>query len=203
MSSQSHSRPEEHPPKQMKIKDAKELFASYRKAFQPDYEALVKLFRLHGIPFPVDNSNYLHALSFTDLMFHHTDSSLRMLTGSLTGGVPDCLRDSFEEMLARINKRGGAARIIEVDGDRPYSQVSDSETRGRLQVLRGVPSEGARLAHFIVCDNDMVREEEPHAKLTDDSDANEVKAKVYFSNKTKAVTFSARFDAMWRKLSAR
>jgi len=70
----------------MKIKDAKDIYLKHGLSLQPDFEALAVVFRKCDIEAPIANSNYLHALSLTDLMFRHADHSLEMVTGGCGDG---------------------------------------------------------------------------------------------------------------------
>jgi len=69
-----------------------------------------------------------------------------------------------------------------------------------LQIVSATTKDDAIIPHFIVCDNDMVRDEEPHGPLDDNTNANEVCAEVFFNNHSKARVFSSRFNAMWDAL---
>jgi 2-phospho-L-lactate transferase/gluconeogenesis factor (CofD/UPF0052 family) len=104
-------------------------------------------------------------------------------------------------MLQRLKTNGGKARIILVN----------SESRGPLDALKAkypesldfaeaTASEDNKIRHFIVSDNDMVRDEEPHQKLNDLQSAEVIQAKVYFKNESKAAAMSQEFDAIWRHL---
>lgn len=180
----------------MTIGKAKELFAKYKTALLPDYENLVKRFRRNDIEDPISNSNYLHALLWMEVMFRNTCSSFQMVTGE--GGLPDCLLDAFSEMLRRVQRSGGRARVIVLGEDSSSWDllVSDFDV---LEVLRGVAVRPHIIPHFIICDG-MVRSEELHDELSDGVDASVV-AEVYFSNKVKAMVFGQKFDAFWGKLS--
>jgi len=180
----------------MTIGKAKELFAKYKTALLPDYENLVKLFRRNDIEDPISNSNYLHALLWMEVMFRNTCSSFQMVTDN--DGMPGCLEDAFLEMLRRVHRSGGKARVI-VLGDNSSSWDLLECDFDVLEVLRGVPVSPYTIPHFMVCDG-MVRSEELHGELSDGVDASVV-AEVYFSNRVKAMVFGEKFDAFWGKLS--
>lgn len=185
----------------MNIKEAKDVYSKHGASLHPDYEALSTVFRQLDIEAPISNSNFLHALSLTHLMFHHADRRLEMVTGGCGDGFIQCLKQSFLSMLDKIRASGGTARIIVIDGD--CSQLNTwaaGAYKDVLQIVRASAKPGVRIAHFIVCDDDMVRDEEPHGPLTDTTDANQVKAQVYFHNHSKARIFSSRFSAMWNAL---
>lgn len=187
----------ETPRTRMTIGDAKRVFQEYGPELQHDFEGLVQLFRAHGIALPISNSNYLHALSMTDLMFRHTDRSLRMVTGNATEGLPQCLQTTFRRMLQRIRGNGGKARMVVIDSDTAALEPLRQEFSGTFELARARPRQRARVTHFIVCDDDMVRDEQYHDTLGDDTDANTIKAHVYFANPEMASTFGANFDAIW------
>lgn len=185
----------------MKIAQAKSLYEEFGDDFRQDMDSLVRLFRENGVEGALDNGNYLHALSLTDLMFRHTDQSLRMLTGNAGDGFLTCLSHSFVSMLQRIKDRGGKAKIVFLNSDpfgEEFRKIQD-KFQGTLEVIRAT-APGA-LEHYIVCDDDMVRDEEKHGELSECSSASEIKAKVYFRNKTMAKVFSLKFNQLWNKLS--
>jgi hypothetical protein len=186
----------------MDIKQAKALFVQYRGHLSPDYLRLAQLIRRHGISLPVPNENYLHGLCLTDMLLGFVNESLRILTGSITEGVPECLRDKFEAAVARIQKAGGTARIVVLGNDSGQLKSLQDKYGRTLLIREARPASGAIIRHFIVGDTELVRDEEPHADLREESDANEIKASVYFNNKEKAAVLSTAFDAIWDKLKA-
>jgi len=101
----------------------------------------------------------------------------------------------------RIRKNNGKARIIVVNGTANELEPLKKKYAGTFEVALGTASKGSRVSHFIVCDSDMVREEEYHDVLTDESSADLIKAKVYCSNRVKADGLSLIFDGIWEKLS--
>ncbi len=185
----------------MTIAEAQKIFSQYTNDFLEEQEHFVDLLRKNHIEQALSNSNYLHALTLTDLMFRHTDRSFRMLTGFEGDGFLKCLCKSFKSMLTRIQKRGGKARIILVDGDATDLQSIRKEFKDTLEVVEAVSSNsGSSVAHFLVCDTDMVRDEKFHEKLAEDGNANQIHAEVYFANRFKGETFSRKFDLIWEKL---
>jgi len=185
----------------MKIKDAKEIYIKHGLSLQPDFEALAVVFRKCDIEAPIANSNYLHALSLTDLMFRHADHSLEMVTGGCGDGFIGGLKKSFLAMLEKIRKVEGKARIIVIDGETENLKTwANDEYKDVLELVEATANEGVIIPHFIVCDKDMVRDEEKHGPLDDDTDANKVRADVFFNNHSKARVFTTRFNAMWEAL---
>lgn len=192
------------PNPQMTINEAKQFFARFKDDLRPDVEALVSLFRDSEIDAPLANGNFLHALSLTELMIDHTRQSFSMLTGGSGDGFLSCLKDNLRRMLARVRSVGGQARIIVINGDRDPSACMTElqrEFAGTLEVKTVFAAPGTNITHFIVCDDDMVRDEEPHPPLSDVASANLIKAKVFFRNRPKAKAFAFRFNSIWQALT--
>jgi len=103
----------------MNIRQAKEVYLKHGISLYPDYEALSSVFRKLDIEEPISNSNFLHALSLTDIMFRHADKNLVMVTGGCGDGFIQCLEKSFLAMLGKIRDTGGAARVIVINGECP------------------------------------------------------------------------------------
>jgi hypothetical protein len=186
----------------MNIKQARRVYKDFGRSLNPDFESWVRLFRRLNIDAPIANVNYLHALSLTDLMFRHADNKLDMVTGGQGDGFIEVLKDSFISMLERIRRNNGAARVIVFNGRATVlQQIVDNAFANVLTVRRATMRPGAVIRHFIVADDDMVRDEEPHEELTDLTDANKVRAKVYFKNPSQARVASSRFTAMWEAVS--
>lgn len=189
----------------MRVSDATRIFCNFGDDFRDDVESLVSLIRSCDLKVALHNSNYLHALQLTQLMFDHTDHSFCMLTGDAADGFLKCLQSSFRKMLERIAIRGGKARMIVLS----EGQASDSTLKEHRLRFEGVfdyltvrkPST-VKLRHFIVCDNEMVRDEELHEPLNQESSANEVKAKVHFKNENVAKVFTMKFDSLWKGITA-
>ena len=53
---------------------------------------------------------------------------------------------------------------------------------------------------MIICDDVMMRDQQPHEPLTDKSPPTAVKALVYLHNPSTAKAKSARFDVRWHSL---
>lgn len=185
----------------MTIGNAKSIYRKFGVDLRIDTISIVKLIRGSGINLPLQNCNYLHALSYTDLMLSHTQCNFRMLTGCAGGGFLDCLLERFDEMLARLKKNGGKAKIILVNSESSGPLVSLKEKYAdSLEYTEASTNEDANIRHYIVSDDDMVRDEEPHPKLTDEQSAELIQAKVYFRNTSKAAALIQEFDAIWSHL---
>lgn len=187
----------------MNIADAKEAFSERKVAAISEIDALVKIWRKYGVDDPFPNSTLTHALTLTGVMFRHTDCELRMVTGGFGDGFIECLSDEFDKMLCRLRRNGGRARVVVVDGGEEQ-EVLRRFTDEFKDTLLWTPAtaRGAKLSHYIICDDDMVRDEEPHGPLSSDTPENEVRADVYFNNRSVASLFAKRFDILWNKLRA-
>lgn len=188
--------------KTMTVSEAKKVFGDFGLHMRGEFESIVTVFREHGICDAVSNSSYLHALILTDLMFRHTSHSFSMVTGCAGDGFLTSLSNSFRKMLFRIKDARGTARIVFLDKPEPKNQCFDNlrkEFAGTLSCISALSS--GKVSHFMVCDQDMVRDEDLHKPLTPDSSAHLIKARVYFRNKPKASAFSMRFDSLWNALT--
>jgi len=190
----------------MNIGEAKRYFKTRQDAAIDELDNLVKVWREYGVKDPWPNSTFSHALGLTGVMLRHTDISYRMLTSGAGDGFISSLSDKFTLMLKRLQENGGFAKIIIVDG--PTNNVCLEELEKNFQdvlsVKRGTVKRGTagdnQIAHYIVCDNDMVRDEESHGDLTDETSESDVKADVYFNNTSMATLFASRFDSLWDRL---
>ncbi|HEX4145989.1 MAG TPA: hypothetical protein VHY91_20985 [Pirellulales bacterium] len=187
----------------MNIRKAKELFRDYGREFVIELESVARVFRKARIRQPLPNGNFLHALCLTRVMLQHTNKSFLMVTGGAGGGFIDCLIDDFREMLGRIRNAKGAAKILVVnDGsDDEYLSGLSSEFPDCLEVAYAKSDSPIR--HYIVADDDMLRDEQEHPPLSEDSDADSVVADVYFRNSNIASIFSERFERQWQAATAR
>lgn len=93
--------------------------------------------------------------------------------------------------------------------------VDDSVNCCRLQRLKAAFPDNLEFAlgkvaaedekdfnHFIVCDHDMVRDEEYHGDVDADSPASKIKAEVCFWEPHKAKAFDSRFDSFWSAVTS-
>ncbi len=149
------------------------------------------------------NDTYFNALEYTDLMFYRTLSNIRMFSGSDGDGFLSTLLNTFKRALVKIKEAKGFARIILV-GDvipPPLAEIKQDHS-DVLEIIPVQIKEGVNLSHYIVCDENMLRDELVHKELTPKTDINEIKASVYFDNDIKAKGFIERFDGLWKSLSA-
>ena len=153
-----------------------------------------------------NNDSYIDAVLLTRYMFNHTNESLCMLTGH--GGEIDFLKTiekSFARMLERIREAGHSARIVFLADHIPgfikegiFKPFWEDKT---LKCCTGRVVGDKPVQHYIVCDSNMIRIEEPHAGITKDSPINIIKAKMYFDSKALASAHRNVFDRMWNRLT--
>lgn len=184
----------------MNIRTAKQLFNDYGDDFVSELEKVATVFRSAHLRDPLPNGNFLHALCLTRMMLRHTSKKFLMVTGGAGGGFIGCLLGDFRKMLLRVKKNKGEAKVIVVDNnsseDTVFSQLQN-EFPSCLKVAYAYSE--APIRHYLVADNDMVRDEELHDPLTDDTNADAVVADVYFRNPNIADLFAGRFRRQWEK----
>lgn len=186
----------------MNVEQAKQLFRDSREDFVSEYADLAKLLRESRIVHPARNGNYLHALVLTDLMMRSTASEFLMVTGGSGDGFLHTLQDTFRDMLRRLRENDGKARIIVVDGKETNDHLEScrSDFADVLEYTRG--SSPNRISHYIVADEEMIRDEQPHPPISSSSPANQIKANVYFHNPGIASHFRQLFQKQWTTLAA-
>lgn len=185
----------------MKIADAKEVYKEWAEALSQDYEKLIEAHKVDNPEEGLSNNNYLHALFYTDYMFRKTQREIRILSGDDGDGFLGMLKTSFEEALKKIRRKGGFAHLILVE--RVVSKFLSSmlaKYPNVLDIILVKPLENAKVSHSIICDDNMLRKERPHPPLKNDTDAGEVKARVYFDSKIKTKLAAENFDKTWKFL---
>ncbi len=194
---------ETKPSDEMTIGQAKEFYAERGRMVYSDDVDLVNLIQDADWEKGIPNSNYVHALSLTELIFSNTRKSLLMLTGQTCDGFISCLLDSFTSMLKRFRQQQGAARIITINAvPEQMEKLHKLEvTYGDVLTVRNArASEESKLEHFIVADKTILRDEKYHPPLTDQNLASAIQATVYFDNERKATVVSRRFGTIWELL---
>lgn len=172
-----------------------------------EYGPLVEFCRENNVVAPLKNNTYMHALAMTQIMFDRTDTYLRMVTGACGYGFINLLKDPFVTMLKRLRRMremvpNAGARIIVVNGSNSDVLAKlETEFGDVLRIERAVAPLDAKVEHYIVCDDDMIRDEKPHPPLTPQSPIDTVKADVYFYNPRLAGIFARRFDNLWSQLT--
>ena len=186
----------------MKVKDAQRIFSRWGESISVDFDALIRQKKKVAPQEGMRNDNYYHALFFTDYMFRSTEHYLKMLSGSQGDGFLSVLKKSFEDALKRITRnRQGEVQIILVNCDISQSLQLMMDRYPALSVTLAKSAKNENVSHTIICDEYMVREEEPHKELTGDSDVRAIKAKVFFNNKDRAKIASESFDSIWKRLN--
>lgn len=185
----------------MNIEQARDIFRCSRAEMVSEMNGVANVIREQGISVPIPNASFLHALALTDLMMRYTEREFLMVTGGHGDGFIGCLKDSFAGMLARLKENGGKAQVVVVDGPETNAFL-DSFAKLFPNVLRWSKAStgGSPVAHFIVADGEMVRDEKPHPELSDESLASVIKANVYFHNRGIASVFRSRFERIWKSL---
>ncbi len=185
----------------MKIGDAKTLFHDWGDSLSQGYDALIEQNKEENSEKGMCNDNYCHALFFTDYMFRATQHDIRMLSGEEGAGFLCTLRKSFEEALKRITRFGGDVRIILVNSKKTDFLSAMIEKYPILKLTHASLKGDKNVPHTIICDDHMLREEDIHEKLTDESDTEQVTAKVYFNSNVKAKLATESFDDTWNYLN--
>lgn len=185
------------------IAEAKGLYRKYGSSLvSKDYKYVINgLLRL-DFPGEIPNYDYVHALFLADLMFQNTSKSLRMITGAYGKDFLADLESSFLGALERISRNRGFVHMIALGGDsRLALQPLQDKFRGTLRIFIANLKKNEELNHTIICDNRMLRVEEPHSEIVDNMSVEDIKASVFFNNPGKAKVASEAFDSMWRSLN--
>jgi hypothetical protein len=149
----------------------------------------------HGSDDSIPNYSYLEALFLTELMLRNANHKINIVTGCACDRFYSTLFVHLTDAIKRVNKNGGDAKIlIESDTCPKWMEALAGEFEDSFQI--GFKPDG-KLAHFIVCDSKIVRLEEPHGKLSLASAANEIKAKVFFSNPEEGSKLEISFQELW------
>lgn len=142
------------------------------------------------------NDSYLDALVLTDVMFHRSTSSVRLLTGAGVDGFLGTLKTTFTETLERLKQSQGIVKIIVLGKELPaWLDELVKRYTGTLQICRAMPT--TKIRHFIVCDSKMSRLEEVHDEISDETDATTIKARVSFNEPGRAQVLENYFDMLW------
>jgi hypothetical protein len=144
------------------------------------------------------NDSYADALVLTEIMFQRTSHRLCVFTGDAEGGFFGILLKYLDAALQKIQCNNGSARFIVLSKDIPQCLTGlILKFPKTLQVMRA-SSKGGVVHHFIAADSTMARVEEPHKPLTQESKADEIKAKVYYNEPNIAEYFEKQFEDIWR-----
>lgn len=189
----------------MTVDDAIQIYANFGDDLEGFYVDVYNQLIASKPSVEIPNSNYLHALQLTALMLRNAQTDFCMLAGGNTDCFAKTLEAEFRKMLTRFTNAGrkSIARIVIVNpsNEMPTLLKLCAEFPDSLQIIRARATEEERVRHYIVAD-DMVREEEPHKRLTLESRADEIKAKVVFNNKSRADLFRSQFTSLVGMLTA-
>lgn len=185
----------------MKVRDAKAVFDQWAGSLSETFDMLIESFKAENPEEGMPNDNYFHALFYTDYMFRSTKHHLRMLSGANGDGFLGILKKSFEAALQTITKNKGFVRIILIDGGITPFLKSMMEKYPIFKITLASLVSDEDVPHTIVCDDYMVREENLHEKVKDDSDIRKISATVYFDNADRAHVAAKNFDATWSYLN--
>jgi hypothetical protein len=148
--------------------------------------------------YKLENDCYADALDYTDTMLFHTHKSINIVTGCGCGGFYATLLGHLIAALQRVKKVKGSARMIVIAKDLPEWLVALTyEFSGTFTLARFKTKE--KLQHFIVCDSNIVRLEEPHEELSLQSPADAIRAKVVFNEPKIGAELEARFEGFWKQ----
>lgn len=143
-----------------------------------------------------NNDSYVDALVLTEIMLTRTNHRLCVFTGDGEGGFFRILENFLEKALERIDANNGIARFIVLSKTVP-SCLAEMLVKfpKRLQVMLAGTNGPAH--HFIVSDSTMARMEEPHQPLTENSMADEIKAKVFYNEPAVSDFLEKQFQSIW------
>jgi hypothetical protein len=188
----------------MTIKDAKYAFEKWGDSLQKPLDELIDNRCKCKPGEAISNDNYFMALCFTNRMFEATQKNIRMLAGNDGNDFIGLLSVNFLKAMERIKQNKGFAHIILITEKIPEFLKSLKTKYGQyldFKQARLLP--GQNIKHFIVCDENIVREEEIHEPLTENMSADTIKASVYFNNLAKGGIKASEFDGIWEALSTK
>ena len=181
------------------IEEAKSLFQEYGAFLQESFDDYIDTKREEGKP--IYNDNYFMALCFTDRMLRETKYHFRMLAGNDGNDFLNLLKSHFEMAMERIKNNNGFARIILVTKKIPSFLISlKKKFPDHFDYKRVTLKSDAQIEHTIICDGDMVREEEIHLLLDENTLAGAIRATVYFDNPARGKIRASEFDGIWSGL---
>lgn len=166
----------------------------------PGYRTLIESLLKSGFEGPIPNKSYLDALFLTEFMFNQVERSFMMLSGAGADGFLSTLRDPFEEMLSRLAVSGGEARVIVLSESLPTCLQEMELRHGNILKFVLARALSGPIAHFFVCDSRMVRREDIHEPISDDTPITAITATVYLNNKVEAKRAEDLFTALWNRL---
>ena len=182
----------------MTVKDAKDIFEKWGGSLQKPFDDLIDIKSQDKPEKPISNDNYFMALCFTNRMFSKTNKHIRMLAGKDGADFLNLLQSNFERAMERVRKNDGFVRIILVTEKIPnFLKQLKAKYPKWLEYKRAILMPGAQIEHTIICDDYMVREEEIHPPLDENTPADAIRASVYFSNSARGKMRASEFDGTW------
>jgi len=140
---------------------------------------------------------YLNTLAWMKVMINRTRHSLHLVTGS--DRLARVLAEDFDQMLHHFDKHGGDARVVVVDGNSEAFNDLHHDHKQSLRIAKATASQPFK--HFLVGDDCMVREEELHNPISDNSSSTVTAADVYCNNDIKAKRLKTWFDVIWKRVT--
>lgn len=194
-----------------KIKTIREVQEEYERlgemsvhaGFRNAVEAMLE----NGFEGSFANDCYSDALVLTQKMLERTDHNLRVLSGGEADAFFKLLKTPLRACLERVRANNGTVRIIvvhegaeEMPSPGFLSELA-KEFNGVLEVVSACSQ--TQVSHFMVADDNMLRVEEKHGKLTLDSPEDAIRAKVFFDEKPVASGYIDIFDKVWTNFLSR
>ena len=145
------------------------------------------------------NDNYLNALCLSHVMLNRTKASLSIISGINILAFLKILSEPFLDLVNRI-KDAGKIRFLVLA---PYDFKNDDKLESQLlefaksiKIKIRKPQPHLILHHAIISDSRDYRLEALHNEITEDSNANEIHAKVVFNGR-KAFWLQNQFDILF------
>lgn len=182
----------------MTILDAVTLYHNYGAQLHGFYDDMYEHLIANRSGAMIPNSDYLHALQLTSLMLRKAKNNFCMLAGGCTDDFIKLLEEDFCGMLKRFraeNKEPARLIVVNARVEMPTLRKLSTGFPTTLKVVWAHAKQEAKVSHYIVADN-MVRVEQPHPQLTNESPADVIKAEVYFDDKPRADFFREQFGSL-------
>ena len=169
---------------------------------QPPFEDLVGTLIESGYSQNFSNDSYFDALWLTHHMLNRSSKGICVLTGSAGDGFYATLKGPFEAALERIRNTKGQVRMVILNqkGNVPaFLEEMRKKFDGVFHYVLGQTT--SAINHFVVCDSRMVRVEDIHADVDENSLATAIRAKVNFNDPMLASLKEKFFNAVWQQLA--
>ena len=148
----------------------------------------------------LNNDSYFDALCLTHVMLDRSLSDVCILTGGGAEGFCSTLQRPFLAAAERLKQLGGKIRMIILNHDTPVQFLEDAKVKydGVFDFILAKAPAGVR--HFMVCDDRMLRLEDAHDPICNESLASTIHAQVYFNNPQLAKNQKSLFDGIWERI---